>query len=154
VEILVGQGQLPADPFVVQSGSEPAPPERAGSSAEIQLPATESSVRIARKFTEGVLAEWAIGGEPADDAVLIVSELLTNAIVHGDPPIGLRLHRATGELTIDVDDGSSVMPRRLRPAPDEPHGRGVAIVAQLSRRWAARPHGRGKTVRCTITTPG
>jgi anti-sigma regulatory factor (Ser/Thr protein kinase) len=152
VEIVVSEDGLPADPFIIEPIADSAPPEHVPGSAEIQLPATESSVRVARKFAAGVLAEWAIGGEPAENAVLIVSELLTNAIVHGDPPIELRLHLTADELTIDVDDGSSVMPRKLRPAPEDPHGRGVAIVAQLSRRWAARPHGRGKTVRCTIGT--
>jgi anti-sigma regulatory factor (Ser/Thr protein kinase) len=152
VEIVVTENGLAGDPFVVEPVAEAAPLEHIPGSAEIQLPATESSVRVARKFAAGVLADWAIGGEAAENAVLIVSELLTNAIVHGDPPIELRLHNAGDELTIDVDDGSSVMPRKLRPAPEDPHGRGVAIVSQLSRRWAARPHGPGKTVRCTIGT--
>lgn len=152
MEIVVDHSLLPVDPFIVEPVADSGPPELTADAAELQLPALESSVCVGRKFTAGVLADWAIGGEAAENAVLIVSELLTNALVHGDPPISLRLHRATDELTIDVDDGSSLMPQRLKPAPEDPHGRGVAIVAQLSRRWAARPHGRGKTVRCTIAT--
>jgi anti-sigma regulatory factor (Ser/Thr protein kinase) len=88
-----------------------------------------------------------------ENATLIVSELLTNAIVHGFPPIRLRLRRTPDELAIEVDDAGSAMPRKLQTTPDDLHGRGLAIVADLGERWAARPNGHGKTVWTTIPVP-
>lgn len=83
----------------------------------------------------------------------MTTELVTNAIVHGQPPVRLRLRRMPRELAIEVDDAASAMPRKLRAGPEDLHGRGLAIVAQLGMRWAARAHGHGKTVWTTLRIP-
>jgi len=87
----------------------------------------------------------------ASDAVLLVSEMVTNAIVHGEPPIRLRLRRdpAAG-LAIEVDDGARVEPKPMQPTPDDEHGRGLQLVAMLAGRWGTRPTAEGKTVWCHI----
>ena len=108
-------------------------------------------VRAARTLAAETLAEWR-GPEPiASDAVLLVSEMVTNAIVHGEPPIRLRLRRdpAAG-LAIEVDDGARVEPKPMQPTPDDEHGRGLQLVAMLAGRWGTRPTAEGKTVWCHI----
>jgi anti-sigma regulatory factor (Ser/Thr protein kinase) len=124
--------------------------ESAPHTAVLEVPPEPSALRTARAFTDSTLRGWSLAGEVVDDAALILSELLTNAIVHGAPPIRIRLRRTRGELAIEVDDGASAMPRKLRTTPEDEHGRGLSIVAHLGSRWAARPCGHGKTVWSTL----
>ena len=121
--------------------------------AEIEVPPVGSAVQDGRHFATATLTEWAVPPEVVQDATLIVSELLTNAIVYGTPPIRLRLRKTPEELAIEVDDAASAMPRKLRATPTDLHGRGLAIVADIGSRWAARPDGYGKTVWSTLAIP-
>ena len=114
--------------------------------AVLELEPNPGSVRQARRFVSATLAEWSQDAPLVDDAVLIASELVTNAVMHGKPPIRLRLRAEAEEILLEVDDGNDAMPRKLRVGPEVTHGRGLAIVAELSSRWAARPSGQGKTV--------
>jgi anti-sigma regulatory factor (Ser/Thr protein kinase) len=78
----------------------------------------------------------ALGSDRADDVALVVSELVTNALEHGDgPPVDLEIvSDAIGELAICVDSRSTarpVSPPATTPAP-QPRGRGLRIVATLA----------------------
>jgi anti-sigma regulatory factor (Ser/Thr protein kinase) len=77
--------------------------------------------------------------------------MVTNAIVHGQAPIELRLRRGAGDLQIEVDDGATSVPRRMRPTPEDEHGRGLLLVAMLSDRWGTRPLRTGKSVWCRLS---
>jgi PAS domain S-box-containing protein len=118
--------------------------------ATLEVPATPASVADARRFAVATFRGWSLPDELLQDGALIATELVTNAIVHGQPPIRLRLRRTARELAIEVDDAASAMPRKLRAGVEELHGRGLDIVAQLSSRWAARADGYGKTVWSTM----
>jgi anti-sigma regulatory factor (Ser/Thr protein kinase) len=118
--------------------------------AEIDLEPNIGSVAHARRFVSETLRGWSQEPELVSDAVLITSELVTNAIVHGEPPVRLRLLAVDQDITLEVDDGDSAMPRKVHGDPGAIDGRGLEIVAQLSSRWAARPNGRGKTVWSTL----
>ena len=85
------------------------------------------------------------------DAVLLVSELVSNAILHGRPPIELRMRRTAEHLLIEVDDGATVLPRKLRPTPDDEHGRGLVLAALLADKWGTRPLRDGKSVWCLFS---
>ena len=76
---------------------------------------------------------------------LIVSELVTNAIRHGGGPIRLRLiqHQV---LTCEVSDSNTSHPRPRHPRTIDENGRGLFLVAQLSRRWGSRSAADGKVV--------
>ncbi len=121
--------------------------------AELDVPPVGSAVQDGRHFATATLTDWELPPEVVQDATLIVSELLTNAIVHGSPPIRLRLRKTPEELAIEVDDAASAMPRKLRATPTDLHGRGLAIVADIGSRWAARADGYGKTVWSTLAIP-
>jgi len=85
------------------------------------------------------------------DAVLLVSEMVSNAIVHGRPPIHLRLRDSDGHVLIEVDDADTAVPRKLRPEPSDLHGRGLQLVATIADRWGARPLPTGKSVWCALS---
>nr|WP_267808158.1 ATP-binding protein [Streptomyces tirandamycinicus]MCY0984356.1 ATP-binding protein [Streptomyces tirandamycinicus] len=76
---------------------------------------------------------------------LIASELVTNAIRYAGGPVRLRLIR-TDTLTCEVSDPSNTQPRMRRARTSEEGGRGLYLVAQLSRRWGSRYTREGKTV--------
>ncbi|RKE22681.1 SpoIIE family protein phosphatase [Streptomyces sp. TLI_171] len=104
-----------------------------------------SEVARARKVAAAKLADW--GVEEASFATeLVVSELVTNAIRYGLPPIGFRLIRDGDLLICEVSDGSSTAPHLRRARSDDEGGRGLLLVAQLCRNWGTRHTPRGKTI--------
>ncbi|QIY67053.1 SpoIIE family protein phosphatase [Streptomyces sp. RPA4-2] len=108
------------------------------------LPNDQSSVGSARRLAARQLAAW--GLERLEDPTkLIVSELVTNAVRHATGPVGLRLIRHQ-VLTCEVTDASVCSPRLLRSGSDDENGRGLLLVAQLSRRWGSRSVSGGKVV--------
>ncbi|HET8581702.1 MAG TPA: SpoIIE family protein phosphatase [Jatrophihabitans sp.] len=127
------------------------PPPR---SATRPMSADETSVAAAREFTATTLREWAVAEQVAEDAVLAVSELVTNAVVHGRPPVELRLHRTAEHVRIEVLDGSAVTPRELDATPEDEHGRGLRIVAALAEQWGSRRTDDGKSVWCCVPLAG
>lgn len=106
------------------------------------LPDTDlTQAAHARRKAAGVLRRWRLPRATVDDAVLVVCELVTNAIRHGRSPVHIALHRGQGALTITVSDyGRVPYPTRgPDPDPDPAHfgesgesGRGLSIVAALS----------------------
>ncbi|MGG8408964.1 ATP-binding protein [Streptomyces sp. 12297] len=100
-----------------------------------------------RDFTRQALRDWGWDGtETAEDALLLVSELLTNAALHAGGCHELVL-TATDLLRIDVYDGTTALPIR-HPAPQRgiPGGHGLHIVEHVADRWGARTHEHGKAV--------
>jgi two-component sensor histidine kinase len=78
------------------------------------------------------------------DAVLVLDELVSNALCHGAVPVRVRLARDAGHLLVEVTDASP-RPARQRP-PDIDGGRGLLLVDACSRRWGQWRHDTGKTV--------
>jgi hypothetical protein len=76
---------------------------------------------------------------------LIVSELVTNAIRYGRPPMALRLIRHH-VLVCEVTDSSSTQPRLRRARTTDEGGRGLFLVSQLGGRWGCRHGQNGKTI--------
>ncbi|WP_392873146.1 SpoIIE family protein phosphatase [Streptomyces sp. LN499] len=108
------------------------------------LPSDGTVVHRAQNLACGQLAAW--GLEALEGSMkLIVSELVTNAVRHSAGPIGLRLiqHEV---LTVEVSDSNVSSPRMRDARIVDEHGRGLAMVAQLSRRWGTRPAQGGKVV--------
>lgn len=93
------------------------------------------------------------------DAELAVSELVTNAIRHGGPPVRLRLKvqdRGPGapRLRIEVQDGGSGSPRLHAVGAEAVSGRGLALVQAVSQEWGVRSAGTGKVVHATLRLGG
>jgi anti-sigma regulatory factor (Ser/Thr protein kinase) len=109
---------------------------------------TPESVPASRRFARDILGGWN-RTELADRALLAVSELMTNAVIHTASPILLTL-RLTPDATlwVGVQDESDRFVAPRRAAEDDISGRGLAIVEMLSDRWGVEiaPGRSGKTV--------
>ncbi|MEU1180001.1 SpoIIE family protein phosphatase [Streptomyces sp. NPDC005820] len=101
-------------------------------------------VAATRQAATEQLAAWGLE-ETAFVTELVVSELVTNAIRYGEPPIQLRLIRDRS-LICEVSDGSSTSPHLRRAHAFDEGGRGLLLVAQLTQRWGSRQTDRGKTI--------
>ncbi|MFJ9818546.1 ATP-binding protein [Streptomyces sp. NPDC101151] len=90
----------------------------------------------ARKITEEVLADWGIADEAADSVLLTVSELVTNAVEHAQPPLNFELSRDLGKrrVHIEVSDGGPAATHGAWAAGRAPyeHGRGLEIIQQIT----------------------
>ncbi|MEV5408648.1 ATP-binding protein [Thermopolyspora sp. NPDC052614] len=94
----------------------------------------------ARRLVRDVLRTLPLPDAVVDDAVLMVSELVGNAVLHGSPPFELDLRVGDGELHAEVLDAGSGGPRPRDAGSEAEHGRGLGIVAQLSGgRYGCRP---------------
>jgi anti-sigma regulatory factor (Ser/Thr protein kinase) len=85
-----------------------------------------------------------------DDALVLVSELVTNAVSHGEPEITLRVRREPPGIGVEVDDAGTDLPRIARPKPHglATSGRGLQIVEAIADDWGVILHRStpGKTV--------
>ncbi|ARF57550.1 ATP-binding protein [Streptomyces gilvosporeus] len=112
------------------------------------------SVRRAREFARSALADWDVRRR-VEDVVLCVSELATNAVLHGVPPgrgyrLWLALGAEDGVLRVEVHDsgdGEPRVPERGRAA-DEESGRGLWLVSVLADKWGVEERRPGKIVWC------
>ncbi|MFF0001778.1 SpoIIE family protein phosphatase [Streptomyces avermitilis] len=109
-----------------------------------ELAAAPESVGQARAWVAQRLDAWGLG-ELTFTTELLVSELLTNAIRYGMPPVGLRLIRDRS-LICEVSDGSSTSPHVRRALDTDEGGRGLFMVTQFAKLWGTRYHTRGKTI--------
>ncbi|MEW1777872.1 PAS domain S-box protein [Streptomyces sp. NPDC086777] len=113
------------------------------------LPAVASSVPEGRAFLSKALLSWDCAG-PVDEALLLLSETLTNAVQHAEGPIGLHLCRTATDLTVEVSDRSPHLPQPRIAAGDEESGRGLFLVRTLADTWGVRPTDEGKTTWFTL----
>jgi anti-sigma regulatory factor (Ser/Thr protein kinase) len=99
----------------------------------------------ARAFLRTALPTWAQDGL-GEITELLASELVTNAVMHGEAPITLSVD-AHDAIRIEVTDQSSTEPILLSPGEVLDHGRGIFIVDRLATRWGSEPSDSGgKTV--------
>ncbi len=105
-----------------------------------------SSVGETRRFVRDVLAETDAPPDAVDSAVLLVSELATNAALHARTDLQVTVRFEDGRLWAEVKDWNSRMPQPCRAPPDATSGRGLALVEALASRWGAERDGDGKRV--------
>nr|WP_246315278.1 SpoIIE family protein phosphatase [Kineococcus aurantiacus] len=111
------------------------------------LPPDIRAVATAREFLRDRLTAWSTD-ELLDEAELVLSELVTNALVHtgGGAGLTLRFDGAERRLTIAVEDTSPRAPHERAMTPDALGGRGLGIVEAVADAWGVRPGPHGKTV--------
>ncbi|MEU7203546.1 PAS domain S-box protein [Streptomyces sp. NPDC045470] len=119
--------------------------------AAVDLPGTPSSVPEGRRFLLRTLRAWGLA-TLADTALLLSSELLTNAVCHARGPLTLRVWYSARELGVEVVDGSTPRPRARVADTAEENGRGLMLVEALADAWGTRPDAVGKTVWFTLRT--
>ncbi len=117
--------------------------------AELLLPADSISPTAAREWARLTgCQEHAV--PLLNEALLLISELVTNAVLHGGPPILLAIECDGDLLRVRVRDGSPAVPVPRVAGPDAEGGRGMTLVDLLTDTWGVVPvadeHGIGKQV--------
>ncbi|MDI3408131.1 SpoIIE family protein phosphatase [Streptomyces cavernicola] len=113
--------------------------------AEWEVPSDPAAVSRVRSEVTRRLGGWGLA-EATFTMELVVSELVTNAIRYGIPPVRLRLLYDRNSLICEVSDGSSTSPHLRRANTTDEGGRGLFLVAQFSERWGTRYTARGKVI--------
>jgi serine/threonine-protein kinase RsbW len=114
------------------------------------------SVAAAREFTAQALFDWRLTGR-RDDVLLCVSELATNALVHGVPPgrgYRMQLHLGCGGLLhVEVhDSGPGLLHvREVTAGSEDEGGRGLLLVSALADKWGVTDRNPGKIVWCELS---
>lgn len=109
------------------------------------LTAAPESVGQGRRFVRSTLREW---GHDAlvDTATLLVSELVTNAVLHARTPPEIIVRLGRDEVRIEVLDGSDRLPRAKGYGVESSTGRGLLLVDRLAAAWGTEVREAGKVV--------
>ncbi|MFD5424887.1 SpoIIE family protein phosphatase [Streptomyces sp. NPDC127084] len=133
------------------------PPRRARRTVLTVAQADPARVAVARRQLRELLHDWA-DGEQVDSAVLMVSEMMTNVLVHTDCD-ALLVAEATGDcgsrrLRVEVSDSSDELPHRRQPGELASSGRGLVLMEVLADVWGVEPRGEGKSIWFELYEPG
>jgi anti-sigma regulatory factor (Ser/Thr protein kinase) len=123
-----------------RASSEPEPRE-----VSREFKPDRDAPRAARHFLDEALRKWGYADRRLDDARLLLSELVTNAITHAHSPFSVSI-RSQGQLVRLAVHDQSPIPPKPRFASPESGGRGLQIVAALSKDWGFVTTPLGKTV--------
>jgi hypothetical protein len=102
------------------------------------------SPRIVRGLVRGLLEKWGLA-DSVEPAVLLASELVTNAVRYASRPLSVRL-MLTDSLLCEVQDDDHHLPVLGSPCPTDESGRGILLVSRLARRWGVSRIPTGKVV--------
>ncbi|MFJ9770833.1 ATP-binding protein [Kitasatospora sp. NPDC101157] len=142
-------------------------PAAAGETRRLAFTGSEGAVQRSREFSRAALRSWHWLPEDdrqrcddeqravAEDVLLMVSELVTNACLHAPGgPRELRLDWDGVRLRVEVADASPVLPRLAEAGdPGRPGGHGLRVVDRLARAWGAGPDDGGKLVWLEVGSP-
>lgn len=114
-------------------------------SARFDMPVSSQAPRMARRAVASILVGWGFADQDwLEDATVLTSELVTNAVRYGSGSVELRVQAHADRVIVSAADGSSVIPRR-RDA-DDGGGRGLAVIEEFADRWGVEDHEGGKRV--------
>lgn len=126
--------------------------------SRLDLPASLTSGRDARYFLRTILLAWD-AGDLLDDAQLLTTELVNNAVVHASSAVRLRLRLTARCLRVEVTDNGTGVLHRQHSRLDDTRGRGLHLVEALSTSWGTAADRGGKVVwfeldRTDVPPPG
>ena len=110
----------------------------------LQLPPEPSSAGVARRFVASSLDDS--GDEVGELAVLLVSELASNAVLHARTVFELVVHKDDVRLRVEVHDENPSLPALKDYLPESVTGRGLHMVASSADNWGFEARDRGKVV--------
>ena len=127
--------------------------ERLDVAASLHLVGHPESVAKARKFITDFCRATNLAPEVCETAALLVSELVTNAIIHGRTAATIEAHRPGAHLRVTVHDTNPALPPAGgRPNLSRESGRGLQIVSLLAADWGVESTDAGKAVWFTLPT--
>ena len=116
-----------------------------------QLPDAPGSARLARGFITDALTKWECDNV-VDTAVLLTSELVTNAVLHARTTVTVTVSLDDRRLRVEVCDHSPTLPRMRPFGVDDATGRGLPMIGAYAAAWGAEPRPDGKCVWFEIDT--
>ncbi|WP_030752518.1 SpoIIE family protein phosphatase [Streptomyces griseus] len=146
------------DIAVLLLSRRPAAPARETPRRTLMTIAQAEPERIAeaREQVRQLLHDWT-DGDQLDAAVLMVSEMVTNVLVHTDGDALLTAEVACGgkgrRLRVEVSDASDELPHKRHPGEMASSGRGLVLMEMLADAWGVEPRGEGKTIWFELTEP-
>lgn len=108
------------------------------------VPSVPRSVASLRRFAVQACLE--AGTDFCDTVALLVSEVATNALIHGSGEVRVSVQTGPGTLRVEVEDGSRTMPRPRQAGLEAEGGRGLALVDALASDWGTDGTPDGKVV--------
>jgi anti-sigma regulatory factor (Ser/Thr protein kinase) len=132
----------------------PGGPEGTERVLRLALPSDASTVRLARQVTRDALAAWHLD-QLEEAAVLLVSELVTNAVRHATDTgaVGLELASTATRLRVEIQDGDPSWRQMDRVSDCDESGFGFLLVDSLADRWGLRRVCAGKAVWAELDAP-
>jgi anti-sigma regulatory factor (Ser/Thr protein kinase) len=107
--------------------------------------------RAARQFVTELLGRWGQDETVVEDAQLVISELVTNAILHTASEFAILASPEDRGVRLEVRDESAAAPEIQWPAPRVPTGRGLQVIDAIASAWGVETTPRGKTVWAVLT---
>lgn len=120
----------------------------------LPLPPHKIASRQAHRVLDWALEDWRVSGETADDIRIVLSELVSNALLHSLDAFRLDLRLDGQEIVIEVWDCADAAPTVTLPDGLAAGGRGMFLVEALCKEWGVTPEGHGKTVWARIPKGG
>lgn len=153
VALSLDDGHRSDDVAVVLLRYDGLTPEQRPLHADFAIDAGDfSGPARARVFLRMTLQAWDAMAV-ADAALLLTTEIVTNALRHGDGHVALTIRRTGPRIRVEVSDGDLRQPKLVDAASTDTGGRGMHIVATLAQAWGTRPQGAGKTVWFDLDLP-
>jgi len=121
--------------------------------ATARLAPDAPSAREARRFVDRTLRRWECD-DLLDTVELLVSELVTNAVIHARSEVDVSVQLLPDRVRIEVADQSPDGLRRRALTPDQSSGRGISMVETLALAWGVTPSRTGKAVWFEVARPG
>lgn len=113
----------------------------------VDLACAADMVAVARRFVERTLRMWEVDDQHLDDAVLLTSELMSNAVLHARTDVRLTVRsQEDGTLRVEVADENPRLPISVAPPDEAQSGRGLWLVETLATAWGVERLPEGKTV--------
>ena len=121
--------------------------------AATHLAADPKSAGAARRFVDETLGRWDCGNL-LDTVTLLVSELVTNAVVHARSEVDVTVQLAEGAVRVAVMDQAETVPRRRTAGDDATSGRGFELIELLATAWGIDVLEHGKRIWFEVPRPG
>ena len=128
-------------------------PRLGSNPVRLDLEQHPAAVGRARRFVHDQCHAAGVNDDTSDTAVLLTSEIVTNAFLHGRSGARVTLVTTDDRLRVEVVDDNCRLPQRAEPDREALNGRGLAIVDTLAADWGSTKRGEGKVVWFELTRP-